>query len=161
MRIAVFVRTAMLAATSLCFAAAAGAAPADAAKVMTELGFPADTIAQVKAGEMVKTDLESSNERELAVGLAFLVEEKPSEFAQELAGGLLMEVDPNIEAHGALTGAGSLDQLAGLELGDLADAYSNAEAGDDLNLSAAEIEALKGTPASAIQQEVHKLLLAR
>jgi hypothetical protein len=164
MRIPAFVRTAVMAATFLSLASAAGAQPADTAKVMTALGFPADSIAQVKAGKMVKTDLKSSDERELAIGLAFIVKEKPSEFAHEMVGGLLEKVDPNVEAHGSLSGAGTLDQFAGLKLGDLADKYGNAKAGSDLNLSAAEIkalQALKGKPAAALEQEVHKQLLAR
>ncbi len=138
-------------------------AAADTEKILKQLGFPADTIAQVKAGQMVKIDLESSNERELGVGLAFLVKETPQELRKDFQGGLLMSVDADVEAHGTISGAGSLDQFAGVKLSGLEDKYRNAKAGD-LNLSSAEIEAFqatKGKPASAVEEELRKALLAR
>ncbi len=146
------------------FAGSAGAEPAATGKVLKQLGFPDGALAQAKAGQIVKTDLKSSEERELAVGLVFLVKESPKELADELRGGLLEKVDANVMAHGTLSGEGSLSQFSGLKLGSLTDKYKNAKAGDDLNLSTAEIkalQALKGKPDSAIEQEVHKQLLAR
>jgi hypothetical protein len=137
---------------------------ADTEKILKELGFPANTIAQVKAGQMVKIDLKSSNERELGVGLAFLVKASPKELMKDFEGGLLESVDSDVEAHGAITGAGSLDQFAGVKLGDLAGKYQDARAGGDLNLSSAEIKAFqatKGKPAAAVEEELRKALLAR
>jgi hypothetical protein len=161
MRIPALVRSAAVAAAVLLLAPAAGAQPADTGKILKELGFPGDTIAQVKAGQMVHADLKSSDERELAVGLAFMVKESPKELADELRGGLLMKVDANVMAHGALTGEGTVDQFAGLKLGTLAEKYQKASTDGDLNLSAAEVTALKGKSGAALEAEVHKQLLAR
>lgn len=143
---------------------AAGAELADTEKIMTELGFPADTIAKVKAGKMVETTIAASHERELAVGLAFLVKKSPEEFAGAIVGGLVLETDPGIRAHGKLSGEGALEQLAGLKLDELTGKYQSATADGDLNLSPAEIaalQALKGKPAADVDAEVKKQLLAR
>jgi hypothetical protein len=164
MRIRALARTAAVAVAFFLLAPGAGAEPADTGKILKELGFPADAIAKVKAGDMVKTDLKSSNERELAVGLAFMVKESPKALADQLRGGLLMKVDADVMAHGNLTGDGSVAQFAGLKLGALAEKYQKAKPDGDLNLSAAEVkalQALKGKPASAVEAEVHKQLLAR
>ena len=115
MRIPALVRTAAVAAAVLFLAPGAGAEPADTGKILTELGFPADTVAQVKAGKMVDADLKSSDERELGVGLAFLVKESPKALADQLREGLLMKVDADVMAHGALTGDGSVDQFKFIE----------------------------------------------
>jgi hypothetical protein len=164
MRIRALARTAAVAVAVLLLAPGAGAEPADTGKVLKELGFPADAIAKVKAGEMVHADLKSSDERELAVGLAFMVKVSPQELAGDMMGGLLLKVDKDVMAHGNLTGDGSVDQFAGLKLGELTQKYQKAKPGGDLNLSAAEVkalQALKGKPASAVEAEVHKQLLAR
>jgi hypothetical protein len=148
----------------LLVAPSAGAELADTEKIMTDLGFPADAIARVKAGEMAEATIAPSNERELAVGLAFLVKKSPEEFAGAIVGGLVLETDPGILAHGTLSGEGTLDQLAGLKLGGLTAKYQGATADGDLNLSPAEItalQALKGKPAADVEAEVKKQLLAR
>jgi hypothetical protein len=158
------VRIAAVVVAILLFAPVARAGMADVAKVMTELGFPADAIAKVKAGEMVETTITSSNERELAFGLAFLVKERPREFASGVLSGLVLKTDPDVVAHGSLSGEGTLDQLAGLKLGELTEKYQSATADGDLNLSPAEIQALqalKGKPAADVEAEVKKQLLAR
>ena len=158
------IRTAAVAAAFVLFAPTAGAQPADTEKILEELGFPADTLAQVRAGKMVQTGLESSEEREIAAGLAFLVKEAPKELAKELREGLLISIDANSQAHGALSGDGTLAQLAALKIGDLGDTYRNAKPGGDLNLSPAEIQAfqaLKGKPASAVEEQLKKSLLER
>lgn len=69
MRIRPLVRAAA-AVAALCLAPAVGAESADTAKFLTELGFTGDTIAQVRAGRMVKIGLAASNDRELAIGQA-------------------------------------------------------------------------------------------
>jgi len=158
------IRTVAVAAAVVLLASTAGAQPSDTEKILEELGFPADTLAQVRAGEMVETALESSEEREIAAGLAFLVKESPEALAKELREGLLISIDANARAHGTLSSDGTLAQLAALKLGDLEDAYRNAKPGGDLNLSSAEIQAfqaLKGEPASAVEEQVKKSLLER
>ncbi len=133
--------------------------------VLAALGFPADTEQQVLAGTLVTTTTKPTTDRELTVALAFLVKVPPAKLMEELRGGLLLATDPNSKHHGAFDGEGNLAQLASLEISpDQRKAYSNAKPGEDLNLSAAEIEAfqaLSGQPASQVEQQVRKSLLAR
>jgi len=138
---------------------------ADLATVLKALDFPSDTEAKVRAGEFVEISLPTSMERDLNVGLAFLVKQPPEKLLGELRGDLLLEkVDPTTIAYGKLEGEGSMDQLAGLKLtADQTKAYAAAKAGTDLNLSSEEIASLRsaGKDAAAIQTKVHELLLAR
>ena len=153
-----------VAAAAVIFAASAGSQPTDAEKILAELRFPADTVGQVRAGKIVQTALESSDEREIAAGLAFLVKEPPEQLADQLREGLLSSIDANSLAHGTLSGEGTLAQLAALRLGDLEDAYRNAKPGGALNLSSAEIQAfqaLEDQPASALEEQLRRSLLER
>lgn len=145
--------------------AAAPARAADLATVLDALDFPSGTEVKVRAGEFVEVSLPTSMERDLNVGLAFLVKQSPDELLRELRDDMLLEkVDPTTIAYGKLEGEGSLDQLAGLKLtAEQAKAYAAAQAGADLNLSSEEIAALRsaGKDAAAIQTKVHEILLAR
>lgn len=155
---------ASIAAVCLLLSHAAVAQPPDTATILAELGFPGDTIARVQAGQMVHTDLRSSNEREIGVGLAFLVTVPPPKLAEEVRDGLLTQVDPDVQAHGTLDGDGSVSDLAGVDLAGLAQAYADAKPGASLNLSTAEIralQALKGQPTAALEAEVRRQLLER
>lgn len=158
------IQTIAVAAAVVLLASTAGAQPADTEEILAKLGFPTDTLAQVRAGKMVETALESSEEREIAAGLVFLVEETPTALAKQLREGLLTSIDANAQAHGTLSGDGTPAQLAALTLGDLEDAYRNARPGGNLNLSSAEIQAfqaLKGEATSALETQVKKSLLER
>jgi hypothetical protein len=100
-------------------AAPAVAEPPTAAQSLKELGFPSDTEKRVLAGEMVDTTLASSSERDLAVGLAFLVDLTPAELEKQLAVNALVDhVDPTMIAFGALEGDGTTAALAALNLSD-------------------------------------------
>ena len=133
-------------------------------QVLANLGFAPDARAKVMAGELVHADVKSSNERELATGLAFLVKKSPERFLAEMHAGLLQQVDEHTLSHGEIRAGGGLADFADLKLGDELEAYQNAAPGDHLNLSHAEIEAFEalsgGTP-SAIEAQVRKSLLAR
>lgn len=142
------------------------AEPATVAEVLALLGFPASAEKSVLAGEFAETDIESSNERELAVGLAFLVKVPPKALVEKLRGQLLFKVDPNAITYGRIAGGVSDFKKLRLSAGGKAQAklYFEAEPGDDLNLSTEEIaafRALKGKPVSALEDQIRKQLLAR
>ncbi len=149
----------------LCLSAPVWAQTPDPKQVLANFGFPADVYAKVMAGELVHADAKSSNERELATGLAFLVKESPKQFLSELLhDGLLQHVDENTLSYGEIPASAGIADFAELKLGDELSAYQDAAPGDDLNLSSAEIEAfqaLSGKPSSAIEAQVRKSLLAR
>ena len=155
----------VIALTVLGFALPAAGQGISAKDALAELGFPADAEQQVLAGALVKTTLKTTSDRELAAALAFLVKLPPAKLAEELQGGLLLSIDPNSKHHGALEGEGSPAQLASLKLSpNQVNAHSNAKPGEDLNLSAAEIQAfqaLSGQPAARVEEQVRKGLIAR
>jgi hypothetical protein len=137
----------------------------DAKTALDKLGFPSDTEEQVLAGKFVETSLPTSTKRDLNVGIAFLVKQDPEKIVRTVREEMLMQrVDPGTIAYAKFEGEGTLAQLAGLKLTPTQlKAYSNAKAGEDLNLSNEEIAALNaaGKDPAAVQDKVRRLLLAR
>jgi hypothetical protein len=138
----------------------------DAAQVLKELGFPDDARAKLEAGQIVKSSVKSSNERELTAAMAFLVKVPPKQLVDQLQGGLLISIDENTIKYGSING--KISDLSGLSLAPDADkrakGYTNAKAGSDLNLSEAEIKAfnaLEGKPLAAVEEQVRKSVFAR
>jgi hypothetical protein len=137
----------------------------DAGVVLHKMGFPADAKARVSAGEFVETALTTSNDRDLNVGIAFVIEEPPAEVSRRARAQMVMQkVDPDTIAYGKLEGEGTTQQLAGLRLTDAqVAAYAAAAAGTALNLSSAEITALAACAGEVecIRARVAEQLLAR
>jgi hypothetical protein len=137
----------------------------DAKTVLNKLGFPSDAEQQVLAGEFVETGLPTTSERDLNVGIAFLVKQPPDKLVRTVQEQMLMQrIDPATIAYGKFEGDGTPAQLAGLKLTPAQQkAYADAKPGETLNLSSEEITALNaaGKDPAAIQDKVHELLLAR
>jgi hypothetical protein len=159
-----------MAALLVCTWALPAAALLDAEAVLAEIGFSSDAKQQVLDGKFVTTSLEPTSERELAMAMAFLVSEPPAELIAEVKNDLVAGVDPDTTARGTISGSGSLADFKGVSFGAGAKkqskAFLSAEPGEDLNLSTAEIEAFqalakKGGDASAVEDQLRKLLLAR
>jgi hypothetical protein len=154
----------------VCTSALPAAALSTAEELLAQIGFPADTKQQVLDGKFVTTGLEPTSQRELAMAMAFLVSEPPAELIADVKRDLVSGVDPNTTGHGAISGAGSLDDFKGVSFGSDANkqtkAFLKAKPGEDLNLSKAEIGAFEalakqGGDAKAVEQQLRKLLLAR
>lgn len=145
----------------------AGAELPDAATLLGDLGYSADDIATIKAGEIAKGEVKQANERDLSAAFAFYVKASPAELVKDLRAGLLNDVDPNTLATGEIKG--SIDDFAALKLAPDTDSrakrYRSAAPGDDLNLSGEEIAAFKGlgdsADAAAVEKAVRSALLAR
>lgn len=154
-----------IAVASLALAAAASGQEIRTGEALAELGFPADTERQVLAGKFVRTSPKPTSDRELGVGLAFLVQVPPKKLVEQLRYGLLYAIDPNSKAHGALEGQGDLAQLAELRPSAAQlDAYASAKPGWSLDLSVPEIDAfraLAGGPPQRVEEQVRRSLLAR
>jgi hypothetical protein len=153
-----------------CTWALPAAAVPTAEELLAQIGFPADAKQQVLDGKFVTASLEPTSERELAMAMAFLIIEPPAELIAEVKQDLVSGVDPNTTGHGAISGAGSLDDFKGVSFGSdakkQAKAFLKAEPGEDLNLSTAEIGAFEalakqGGDAKAVENQLRKLLLAR
>lgn len=155
---------AVAAARLFCLTEPAHAQPS-ADQLLTDYGLSAADKQRVLNRDLVTADAPSVSERDLSFAIAFLVQASPEALGKEVVAGNLVSADAQVQAYGEIKGAGSQADFAGLKItGDEAKALANAKPGDTLNLSAAEIAAFKAVPGGspdAIQQQLHKMLLAR
>jgi len=138
----------------------------DATAALDALRFPRDTWTHVEAGRFVEIALPAGFDRDLNVGIAFLVAQRsPAVVARTVRQEKrVLQADPTVIAYGDLEGQGSAAQLARLRLTPpQLTAFADAAPGDVLNLSLDDIAALRaaGGDARAIEGAVHALLLAR
>lgn len=143
----------------------AGANPR-ADSVLEALPFSASERRQIMAGELVTTaSREQTSDRELAITMAFLIRNPPSNLVDQFTRATGYDTDSQARAHGPLTGNGDLAQLQALRLGDAeARRFADASPGTDLNLSAAEIATLRALPdksTASVETAVRNLLLER
>ncbi len=134
-----------------------------AAALLSELGVGSAEIEKAKSGEFIHLASESSNERELTAGFAFLVKGvTPTELVKQLREGELDRVDPNTLAVQIMTGEPSLNDFAKLALkpdaAAQAKSFLSAKAGGDVNLSAAEIASFQKLGAAATPAQVEATL---
>ena len=142
--------------------------------VLAALPFSAAEKQHIVGGDVVTTSAKESSERELAVAMAFLVQQPPADLVGEFraAGGL--KTDRIISGYGEITGDGSLDDFKGLTLlpdrEQATQRYLDAKPGEEWNLDTAEIAAfaalkaqhVAGTDAvQPVEAEVRDMLLAR
>jgi hypothetical protein len=141
-----------------------------AEELLAEIGFSSDAKQQVLDGKFVTTGLEPTSKRELAMAMAFLINEPPAKLIAEVKKDLVTGVDPDTTGHGVISGSGSLDDFKGVSFGSdakkQAKAFLAAEPGEDLNLSTTEIGAFEalakqGGDAKTVEDQLRKLLLAR
>lgn len=136
--------------------------------LLADLGLSAAEIGEVKAGKIVTHGATAAHERDLATAFAFFAPVSPAELVKELKAGLMLKVDANTIASGAISAAGSPDDFKGLTLSpggaDRARRYTGS-VDADLNLSAEERATLSklpsATPVPEVEARVRQLLLAR
>jgi hypothetical protein len=144
-----------------------GAAQAiDPKTVLDALRFPGDTLTRVETGRFVEVALPTISERDLNVGIAFLVAKKsPAALARTVREEKrVLHADPNVIAYGDFEGEGTLAELKRLRLTPAQlKAFAQAAPGEAINLSLDEIAALHaaGADAHAIENAVRAVLLAR
>lgn len=144
-----------------------GAAQAiDPKTALDALRFPGDTLTLVEAGRFVEVALPTISERDLNVGIVFLVaKQSPAALARTVREERrVLHADPNVIAYGDFEGEGTLAELKGLRLTPAQlKAFAQAAPGEEINLSLDEIAALHaaGADAHAIENAVRAVLLAR
>jgi hypothetical protein len=144
-----------------------GAAHAiDPKTALDALGFPGDTPTLVEAGRFVEVALPTRSDRDLNVGIAFLVaKQSPAALARTVREEKrVLRADPNTIAYGDFEGNGTAAELEGLRFTPAQlTAFAHAAPGGALNLSLDEIARLHaaGGDARRIEDAVHALLLAR
>lgn len=165
MNVGRWIRSGATASAALLAATSIAQAQPTAEQLLTDAGLSAGDRQSVMAGEFVNASIGAVSERDLSFGIAFFVKTAPDALARQIAGGQLITADEQVKAFGELSVAGSPADFAKLTLtADEAKALANAKAGDKLNLSAAELSAFKalaGGPPQAVQEQLHRMLLAR
>jgi len=116
-----------------------------AEEVMEELHISDSDKERIRQGKIVDWSASEGSDRELALGMAFLVKAKPEDLEGMYREALVLKEVSVITAHGRLTGEGTMADLAGVKLqpnGEKeARRYLNVEPGDELNLDAKEMAA--------------------
>lgn len=136
--------------------------------LLQSYGYSASAIAGVRAGKIERRRPPAAHERDLTAGFVFFVPFSPSELVDEVRAGLLDEPDATTTSRN-MTETDTVDALSGLTLEPdrprRARRYTDARAGDDLNLSASEIAAFNAlghaAPPEAVEMQLRQSLLSR
>ena len=136
-----------------------------AAEVLSEMGWSADDQQRILKGEFVTNDVPGTSDRDLSLSIGFLVKTSPAELSEQIIAGNIIGTDPQVEASGEFQGAGSLADLARLQIGTkTSQAFLNARPGEALNLSSGEIaafDALGGGGSQDVLAQLRQMLLDR
>jgi hypothetical protein len=143
-------------------------------EIMKELKLSDTDQENVRQGEIVDWSPPEGSDRELALGMVFLVKAKKEDLFENYRKAMVLRDVSVITAHGTIAGEGSMTDLAGVELKPNAKKeakrYLNVEPGDELNLDAKEIaafHALKSAgkdgqvPVKKVEELIRQGLLAR
>jgi hypothetical protein len=156
---------AVVAVVGLCGLVTAAPAQPTADQILTDAGLGPEAKERVLTGQFVDVSLGGVSARGLSFATAFLVKRSPEAISRQIVAGELITSDAQVQASGALTSAGSLADFAQLSItSGEARALTGAQPGDALNLSASEIaafRALAGASTQSVQEQLHRMLLAR
>jgi len=143
-------------------------------EIMEELHLSESDKQRVRDGKIVDWSASEGSDRELALGMAFLVKAKPEDLAEMYREALVLKEVSVITAHGRITGEGTMEDLAGVRLQPNAEKearrYLNARPGDELNLDAKEMAAFRAlkspgkdgkVPVKEVETLIRQGLLAR
>jgi len=140
-------------------------------QVAADVELPADAAPRLRRGEMLHAEPAEASDRELAVGLTFLIQQPPAEVMRAFREAVDLKADDQLASETPIHGPGTPADFASLVLepggAAEADRYLAMRAGDTLNLSADEIQAFQalvsGGKASQaqVEEQVQRVLLAR
>ncbi len=138
------------------------------AELATEVGLTPETLARVEEGEIIETTPTDRSDRELAIGMVFLVRAPAARAVQAFQQASDLKADPQLITLHELSGAGTLADFGDLRLAPHgsaeAERYLNAAPGQTLNLSTAEIAAFRALGAAGqpeVEAQLRAMLLAR
>ena len=143
-------------------------------EIMKELHLSDSDQQKVRKGDIVDWSPSEGSDRELALGMVFLVKSKPEELAEMYREALILKEVSVITASGRITGEGTMADLSSVALKPNpekeAQRYLDVEPGDKLNLDAKEMagfQALKSAgkdgsvPVKQVEVLIREGLLAR
>jgi hypothetical protein len=142
------------------------ATPPAAEEVLTEIGLSEDDRKKVLAGEYVTSEVAPVSERDVPLGITFLVKgSAPDALATELAPATILPSDPQVKKSGPFRGPGGLVDLSRLRLDQpMAMKLAGVKAGSRFNLSTAEVAAFSAIPKTnpgGVSQQLHRILVDR
>jgi len=132
-------------------------------EVLKELQLSDSDKNDIRQGKIVDWSASEGSDRELALGMAFLVKATPEDLTKLYREAIILKEVSVITAHGTITGEGTMADLAAVKLqpnGEKeAKRYLNAKPGDELNLDAKEIAAFQALKAggNADSVEIQKV----
>ncbi len=143
-------------------------------EVMKELQLSGSDREKVRQGKIVDWSPSEGSDRELALGMVFLVKAKTEDLAQVYRQALSLKEVSVITAHGTIKGEGTMADLAGVALQPNAEKeakrYLNVEPGDELNLDSKEMGGFRAlqsagkdgaVPVKKVEELIRQGLLAR
>ncbi len=143
-------------------------------EIMKELKLSDGDKEKVREGEIVDWSPTEGSDRELALGMVFLVKAHPDDLTEIYRKAMVLREVSVITAHGTITGEGTMEELAGAALepnGEKeAKRYLNVEPGDELNLDAKEMAAFRklqsemkdgAVPVKQVEKLIREALLER
>ena len=157
--------------TALCYQPVTVRADVDVDEVFKLLPFSADEKQKILNGEIIKTLPKESAERELAVGLGFLVKSNPEVIQDYYLHGKLIDTPKAVLNHRIIKSESDFKALT-LTSGEQGEVqnFLDASPGDKLNLSAKEIAAFKALKEKGLSDtdannqvlaQIQAMLLAR
>ena len=145
-----------------------------AEEIMKELHLSDRDQEKVRRGDIADWSPKEGSDRELALGMVFLVKAKPEDVAEIYRQAIILKEVSVITAHGRIAGEGTMADLASVTLKPNAekeaDRYLNVEPGDKLNLDAKEMAAFRAlqsaskggpVPVQKVEVLIREQLLAR
>lgn len=146
-----------------CSAASAQQAPSPET-VMQNFGIAPSQLAQLEQGEIVSYDVDETSQKELASGVAMYLPVSISQLAGFFKNGDLVGLESDVLAYGAIADNADINTFKKFVYTerqlDEAKAFLAAEAGDEFNLSKAELETLHKLQASLDNADNKTLLKA-
>jgi hypothetical protein len=134
-------------------------------EVLADIGLSPGDTQRVLTGEFVTADIGAVSDRDLAFFIAFLVKTTPEELSKKMVAGELITADEQVKEFSVISPAGTMADFVKLDISNqAAQALTGAQAGEALNLSSSEIAAfalLRGDTTHSVQQQLHRMLLAR
>ena len=134
-------------------------------QVLTDVGLSSDDKQRVLNGEFVSADIGGVSDRDLAFAIAFVVKTTPDNLSKTIVAGDLITADEQVKTFGVISPGGALADFAKLDLSNqAAQALTSAQPGESVNFSASEFadfSAVRGGTTHAVQQQLHRTLLAR
>jgi len=134
-------------------------------QLLSDVGLSSDDKQRVLNREFVTADIGAVSERDLAFAIVFLVKTSPDNLSKKIVAGDLVTADEEVKAFGVISPAGTMADFAKLDISNqAARTLAGAQAGESLNLGTSEIaafSALQGATTHAVQQQLHRMLLAR